>query len=264
MYPILLKIGSLSIYTYGFFIAVSFIVGILLAKQEARRLGENQDKIMDLCFYVLIAAIAGSRLFYVLVNPDIFISDPLEVLRVWNGGLVFYGGFVGALAVGLIYLKKQKMSILKTLDISAPALALAHFFGRIGCFFAGCCYGDVCDLPWAVTFTSSNSLAPVGIPLHPTQIYSSLSNLSIFGFLWFFRTRKKFDGQLFWVYVLLYGIARSFIEVFRGDFRGRLVFGLLSTSQVIGGILIVTAVVMLILLGRRTAFEQKAAKEYNH
>lgn len=261
MYPILFKIGTLSIYTYGFFIAVSFIVGILLAKHEAGRLGEDQDKIMDLCFYVLIAAIVGSRLFYVLVNPDIFLSDPLEVLRIWNGGLVFYGGFIGALPVGLIYLKKQKMSVLKTLDISAPSLAMAHFFGRIGCFFAGCCYGDVSDLPWAVTFTNTNSLAPVGIPLHPTQIYSSLSNLSIFGFLWFFRPRKTFDGQIFWIYVLLYGIARSFIEVLRGDFRGHLIFGILSISQAIGGILIVIAVVMLILLGRRTALGQRATKE---
>ena len=118
MYPILFKIGSLSIYTYGFFIAVSFIVGILLAKYEAGRLGEDQEKIMDLCFYVLVAAIVCSRLFYVWVNPDIFLSDPLEVFRIWNGGLVFYGGFVGALAVGLIYVKKQKMSILKTMPLS--------------------------------------------------------------------------------------------------------------------------------------------------
>ncbi len=263
MYPILFKIGTLSIYTYGFFIAVSFITGILLAKHEAGRLGEDQEKIMDLCFYVLIAAIAGSRLFYVLVNPDIFLSDPLEVFRIWNGGLVFYGGFIGALAVGLIYVKKQKMSILKTLDISAPSLAIAHFFGRIGCFFAGCCYGDISDLPWAVTFTNPDSLAPVGIPLHPTQIYSSLSNLSIFGFLWFFRLRKKFDGQIFWIYVLLYGTARSFIEMLRGDFRGQPIFGIVSISQAIGGILIVVAIVMLILLGRRAARAQRSARESN-
>lgn len=261
MHPILFKIGTLSIYTYGFFIAVSFIVGILLAKYEARRLGEDREKIMDLCFYALVAAIVGSRLFYVLVNPDLFLSDPFEVFRIWNGGLVFYGGFISALAVGLIYVKKKKMPILKTLDIAAPSLAIAHFFGRIGCFFAGCCYGDVSELPWAITFTNPNSLAPVGVPLHPTQIYSSLSNLCIFGFLWFFRLRKKFDGQLFWLYVLLYGIARSIIEVFRGDFRGHLIFGILSTSQAIGGILIVLAVVMLIFLRRRTTLTEEAAKD---
>lgn len=253
MHPVLLKLGKLSIHTYGFFIATGFIVGILLAKFEAKRLGEDQEKIMDLCFYILIASIVGARLFYVFTNHGMFLSDPLEILRVWNGGLVFYGGFIGALVTVVVYIKKKKISPWKTVDILTPSLALGYCIARLGCFSAGCCYGKASDLPWAVTFTNPGSLAPLGIPLHPTQLYSSLINLLIFSFLWFFRSRKKFDGQLFWIYVLLYGITRSFIEILRGDFRGPPVFGMLSISQTIGGAMTVIAIAMLIFLGRRAA-----------
>jgi phosphatidylglycerol:prolipoprotein diacylglycerol transferase len=251
MHPILFKIGKLSLYTYGLFVALGFVAGIMVARHEGKRLQEDQDKIMDLCFYVLIAAIAGSRLFYVFTNFSMFISDPLEIFRIWNGGLVFYGGFILALISAIVYVKRKGMSLFKTSDIMAPALAIGHAIGRIGCFFAGCCYGKACDLPWAVTFTSPDSLAPLNIPLHPTQLYAAAANLMIFIFIWLLRGRKKFDGQIFWIYVLLYGAARSIIEVFRGDFRGDLVFGTLSISQTIGGSMVVVSIVMLVLLGKR-------------
>jgi len=251
MFPVLLKIGPISIFTYGFFIAVGFLAGIFLATKEAKRLGEDHEKIMDLCFYVLIAAILGSRLFYVATSPGMFLRDPVEILKIWNGGLVFYGGFIAALVTGVIFLKIKNIPVLKTADIMAPSIALAHFFGRIGCFFAGCCYGKYCDLPWAVTFNHSDSLAPTGIPLHPTQLYEALCNLGIFLFLFFCSKRKKYDGQIFWMYVLLYGITRSVIETFRGDFRGDYIFGNLSVSQVIGGLMAVISVVMLLIQSRR-------------
>ncbi|MBC8199538.1 MAG: prolipoprotein diacylglyceryl transferase [Desulfobacterales bacterium] len=251
MHPVLLKLGPFSIHTYGFFIAMGFIAGILLAKREAKRLGEDPERIMDLSFYLLIAAIVGSRLFYIFINPEIFVSDILESFRIWNGGLVFYGGFIAALIVGLIYLKIKKMPLWRTMDIAAPSLALGQFFGRLGCFSAGCCYGKACDLPWAVTFTNPDTLAPIGIPIHPTQLYQALGNLSIFAFLWFFRTRKKFDGHLFWMYVMLYAIIRSFIEIFRGDFRGEPIFGVLSVAQAIGIIMVPAAVIMMIILKKQ-------------
>jgi phosphatidylglycerol:prolipoprotein diacylglycerol transferase len=251
MFPVLLKIGSLSIFTYGFFIAIGFLAGIFLAVKEAKRLGEDHEKIMDLCFYVLIAAILGSRLFYVATSPEMFMNNPVEILKIWNGGLVFYGGFIAALVTGVVYLKVQNIPVWRTADIMAPSLALAHFFGRIGCFFAGCCYGKYCDLPWAVTFNHPDSLAPTGIPLHPTQLYESLSNLIIFSILWFFRKRKKHDGQIFWIYVLLYGVTRSVIETFRADFRGEYIFGYLSVSQGIGGFMALVSVIMLLILSRR-------------
>jgi phosphatidylglycerol:prolipoprotein diacylglycerol transferase len=200
---------------------------------------------------VLIAAILGSRLFYVATSPEMFMNNPVEILKIWNGGLVFYGGFIAALVTGVVYLKVQNIPVWRTADIMAPSLALAHFFGRIGCFFAGCCYGKYCDLPWAVTFNHPDSLAPTGIPLHPTQLYESLSNLIIFSILWFFRKRKKHDGQIFWIYVLLYGVTRSVIETFRADFRGEYIFGYLSVSQGIGGFMALVSVIMLLILSRR-------------
>ena len=143
------------------------------------------------------------------------------------------------------------MPLWQTIDILTPSLALGHFFGRLGCFSAGCCYGITCDLPWAVTFTNPNSLALKNVPLHPTQLYSSFANLVILGFLWYFRRRKKFDGQLFWSYVFIYAIVRSIIEVFRGDFRGSFFMGIFSTSQVIASIFCIIAVFMLFILGNQ-------------
>jgi len=189
MHPVLLKLGPLTIHTYGFFIAMGFIAGIFLAKREAKRLGESPERIMDLSFYILIAAIAGSRLLYIFINPEIFLSDILESFRIWNGGLVFYGGFIAALIVGIVYLKMKKMPLWRTTDIAALSLALGQFFGRLGCFSAGCCYGKACDLPWAVTFTNPDTLAPIGIPLHPSQLYQAAGNLIIFVILWLFRRR---------------------------------------------------------------------------
>lgn len=252
MYPILLKIGKLSLHTYGFLVAMGFLAGILIAQREAKRLGEDPDKIMDLSFYVMISAILGSRLFYIFTNPETYLSDPLEIFRLWNGGLVFYGGFIAALVTGLIYLKIKKMPLWKTTDIAALSLAAGQFLGRLGCFSAGCCYGKACDLPWAVTFTNLDTLAPTGIPIHPTQLYHAISNLSIFAFLWFFRTRKKFNGQIFWMYILLYAVTRSFIEIFRGDFRGEPVLGILSVAQAIGIIMAPIAIVMMIILKKQS------------
>ena len=250
MFPVLFKIGKWSIYTYGLFVALGTIVAILLVEREAKKLGQDHEQIMDLCVYLLVAAIVDSRLFYIFSNPKLFLSDPLEIFRIWNGGLVFYGGFVTALIAAILYLKGKKISLFSTADIIAPPLALGHFFGRLGCLFAGCCYGKATALPWAITFANTESLAPLGLSLHPTQLYAAINNMLIFVVLWFFRSRKKFAGQIFWIYVLLYGAARSFIEIYRGDFRGVLIFGVLSISQVIAAAMTVMAVVMLIVLHR--------------
>jgi len=251
MHPILFQFKGVVVYTYGFFIALGFLVGITLAGYEGKRVGENPEKIMDLSFYLLVSAIVGSRLFYVVTRPDIFFSNPLEILKIWNGGLVFYGAFIFAAITAIVYLKKNKMALWKITDILAPSLVLAQVFGRIGCFFAGCCYGKECNLPWAVTFTNPNSLAPTNIMLHPSQLYHALGNLIIFGVLWLIRKRKGFDGQVFWIYVLLYGLIRAFLEIFRGDYRGQEVLGTFSISQAIGLSMAGLAVCMIIFLGRR-------------
>jgi phosphatidylglycerol---prolipoprotein diacylglyceryl transferase len=248
MYPILIQFGKISLYTYGLFVALGFFVGMTLAQKEARRLGQDPNQIMDVGFFLLIAALVGARLFYVLVNPQPFLEDPFEVFRIWNGGLVYYGGFLGALLVAIIFVRKKQLSFWQMTDIFTPSLAIGHVLGRIGCFFAGCCYGKSCDLPWAVTFHNSESLAPIGIPLHPTQIYSAFANLFIFLLVWFFRGKKSYNGQLFWLYVLFYGVIRTIIETFRGDPRGQFFIESVSVSQFIGIGLAIISVFMLLFL----------------
>jgi len=148
MHPVLLKIGELiTIHTYGFFIALAALAAMFISRYEAKRLGVDPDKVVDACFYVVIAAIVGSRLFYVFTNFDFFISEPLEVFKIWNGGLVFYGGFIGSATVLIVYMKIYHLPLGKMSDIAALALPLGHAVGRIGCFFAGCCYGKICHHP---------------------------------------------------------------------------------------------------------------------
>ncbi len=251
MHPILIQFGKVSLYTYGLFVALGFFAGITVAQKEARRQGYDPNLVMDLGFIIIISALVGSRLFYVLVTPGPFLEDPLEVLRIWNGGLVFYGGFIAAIAAAVVYAKRKHISFWLTADIFAPGLAMGHVFGRIGCLFAGCCYGRTCDFPWAVTFNNPESLAPTGVPLHPTQLYSALANLMLFAFLWLFRKKKTYDGQLFWLYVMLYGMVRSLIELFRGDPRGYFLIEKISVSQSIGIGLALLSVIMLFYLKKQ-------------
>ncbi len=253
MHPVLFKFGEFAIHTYGFFVAMAVLAGIAIAKYEARRLGLDTEKVVDACFYVVVAAIIGSRLFYVLTNLEFFKSEPMEVFKIWNGGLVFYGGFIAAALVLIVFLKIHHLPLGKMSDIAALSLPLGHAFGRIGCFFAGCCYGKLCHEPWAVTFTNPDSLAPLYVPLHPTELYSSASNFLIFILIFFLRRFKKYDGQMFWVYIACYGIARSTIEIFRGDFRGATMFNTFSISQTIGISSAVIAIIMLIILGRKNS-----------
>ncbi|HAP66545.1 MAG TPA: prolipoprotein diacylglyceryl transferase [Nitrospinae bacterium] len=250
MHPILFKIGPITIYTYGVLIATAFFLGLALAARQARVEGEDPQKIMDLSFYILISAIAGSRLLYIVVEYKEYISNPLRIFKVWEGGLVFYGGFIIAMAVVIIYIKKNEMSLWKVGDILAPSVAIGQGVGRLGCFFAGCCYGRETDVPWAVIFKNPNTLAPMDVHLHPTQLYDSANGFIIFAILLILRKFKKFDGQLFWTYTLLYAVGRFIVEIFRGDERG-FVTASLSTSQFIAIPLFAVSIVMLIKLKRR-------------
>ena len=256
MHPVLFKFGNVVVYSYGFLIAVGVFLGIVLAMREARRVGENPEKFLDLGFYILVAAIVGSRLFYVVTAWETFADNPLESIKIWKGGLVFYGGFIGAVAAAVVYIKLNRLPIWKTADIVAPSLSLGQAIGRLGCFLAGCCYGRHSDVSWAVTFTDQSCLAPVNTPLHPTQLYSAFTNLAIFIVLWVFSRRNRVPGRVFWTYVLLYGLTRSIIENLRGDFRGAEVFGLLSISQTLGLTGAAVAIVMLIRANRKASVSE--------
>ncbi len=220
MHPILFKIGDFTLYSYGVFVAIGFLAGISYALREARRVGEDPEKILDLCFWILIAAIVGARLMFILVNIKEYIKYPTEIIKIWKGGLVFYGGVILSIIIAAVFMYRHKLNSWKVSDILVTGGALGLFFGRIGCFSAGCCYGKPTDLPWAVTFKNPVSLAALDVPLHPTQLYSSLNGLILFLILLGLRRFKKFEGQITVSFFFLYAITRSIIEIFRDDPRG--------------------------------------------
>jgi phosphatidylglycerol:prolipoprotein diacylglycerol transferase len=257
MFPKLFELGPLTVYTYGVLLAAAYLSGLQLALVRARRRGMDPTRVMDLGIYVIISALVGAKLLLLAVDFDNFRRSPGELFSLVRSGGVFYGGLILAVGVALWYLRRHRMPVWTTCDVFAPGIALGHVIGRIGCFMAGCCYGRSCDLPWAVTFTnplaSSNVGTPLGVPLHPTQLYEAGAELLILvGLLAFERRGRAFAGRTFWAYMLAYAVSRFIIEFFRGDERG-VVLGLMSTSQFISVILAPLSVVMLIVLSRRTA-----------
>jgi phosphatidylglycerol---prolipoprotein diacylglyceryl transferase len=220
MYPILLQIGPLSIYTYGFFLALAFLSAIWIAGREAQRVGVPSTRIHDLGLLIILAALVGSRLLHVLLDLPRFLDQPLDIFKLWEGGLAYHGGLVLGLAATFWYIRRHHLPALATLDILALGAPLGMAIARIGCLMAGCCYGRPTGLPWAVTFTHPESLGPIGVPLHPTQLYEALLSLGIFALIYVMRTRKRFDGQLMGTYFLLGGLVRFGVEFFRADYRG--------------------------------------------
>lgn len=264
MHPVLIQFGSITLYTYGLFVGLGFLAAVTFASHRAKRYGIVQEEMADLFFLILISSVLGARILYIIVNFDEFASDPISVFKIWNGGLVFYGGFIGALVTAFLFVQKKGLPLGKTADIIAPAIALGHAIGRIGCFFAGCCYGQQCDLPWAVTFKDPQSLAPLNVHLHPTQLYEALSNMVLFATLlfvdrWLSSDKKgegdgvkspSKDGAIFWLYIFLYGLFRSIIETFRGDPRGDFISNSLSVSQGIGLFMSFVGICMIFYLLR--------------
>jgi len=262
MYPAFLRINPIVVVsTYGMSLVLALVVGYSITRNEARRCKENPDQYTDLYIYGLIAAVIGSRLFYVLIDPGLLLHDRLAVLKVWQGGLVFYGGFICSLLTVVYYLLHNKRPVLKTLDVLVPGILMGQIIGYLGCLFAGCLHGRPCDYPWAVTFRNPDTMAFWSVPVHPTQLYATLLNLALFVFIWRWRLKKRFDGELFWLYVLIDGISRLVVDHWRGDFRGSLIGGFFSVSQILGSMLICLAVIMLIKLkrGKRFVLEYPAA-----
>jgi len=152
---------------------------------------------------------------------------------VWHGGFTVYGGFLFAGTAGIWYVRKHRLDGWQVADVLAPALALGIAVGRLGCLASGDSYGKVTDAPWAITFTDPRSMAPMGLPLHPTQIYAVIGALFVFILLGYWYHRKRFKGGLFLIFMMAYAVERSFVEIFRNDPRGVYLNGLVSTSQII-------------------------------
>lgn len=229
MHPVLIRIGPFTIYSYGFFIAAAILLGLAIGMREAKHRGLSHRMVPDLGFYIILSAILGARLLYVLLKPDYFLQHPLDIIQFWKGGLVFIGGAIGAVGAAVVYLRLHREPFWSWADAFAPGIAAGQAIGRIGCLMAGCCYGETCALPWAITFTNPNSLAPLHMELHPTQIYHSLAGILTLVLLYGLKKRLQGSGQLFGVLMVCYGALRFAIEFFRGDFRGHL--GPLSVTQ---------------------------------
>ncbi len=247
---------SLPLHTYGLLIATGFIVAIALAQREARRRGQQADRVGDLAFWVLLAALVGSRLYFIAVNWNDYFGDNAwiafhgaripRVLAVWEGGLVFYGGFIAATLTAWWYMRRAKMPFLPYADTIIPSVAVGHFFGRLGCFAAGCCWGAVsaARLPWLTRFppvslayqsfasrpNSGRFLSADRLttrPLHPTQLYEALGELTLFAVLvYLVRPRKRFHGQVLAAWLMAYAVLRTTVEFFRGDVERGVVQGL--------------------------------------
>ncbi len=260
MYPELFRIGSFPINTYGVFLAIAFLTGILIAVKLAERDGLPRERIYDLCLWMLLASLIGSKILMLFTEPE-YRENPMGLLSLdfLRSGGVFYGGLLGAIIAGYVLMRRYKLPWWKTADACAPGIAIGNFFGRQGCFAAGCCWGKPTSLPWGVKFTELGheiTGVPIDQYLHPTQLYESFSMLLAFVFLLWLHKRKRFDGQVILVYALLYSAIRFAIEFMRDDPRGD-ILGLttltgLSTSQMISLVIGIAALVLLIVRNRST------------
>jgi phosphatidylglycerol:prolipoprotein diacylglycerol transferase len=248
MHPILFEIGNWPVYSYGVLLAIAYLAGLQLAVVRARRAGLDGTKVMDLGIYLIIAALVGAKLMLVAVDYQYFRSQPRELFSLVRAGGVFYGGLIAAFFVGLWLIRRYALPLWTTADLIAPGIALGHVIGRFGCLLAGCCYGRPTNVPWAITFTdpvaSINVGTPLGIPLHPTQLYDAGAELVILvALLATERRGRPFAGRTFWLYMLLYAISRFIIEIYRGDERGTIAG--LSTSQFVSAIIVPVSLGML-------------------
>jgi phosphatidylglycerol:prolipoprotein diacylglycerol transferase len=268
MYPILKDFGTwnipflgeipLFLPTYGFILAFAAFTVLFIWIKVAKKEGFKTLQMTDLGFYALLAGILGSKVALLITDFKYYWQNPAEILYIYRAAGVYQGGIIAALAVIILFALKHRLPIWKLADTAALPVPLGQAIGRIGCFFAGCCYGKpAASLPWSITFTSpvayQNTGVPLGIPLHPTQIYQSLNDFILFLILLILWRFKKFNGQILWMYILLYSITRGIIEFFRGDLsRGVYFGGWLSTSQILGMVGAFISIIMLIFLYRKS------------
>jgi len=235
VHSVAFHIGGLAVYWYGILVALGFIAGLWTASRRGLRDGLRAEAILDTGPWLLLGAIAGARLLYVLNHWQTdFAGKPLtNIFNLRLGGMVFYGGLIGATVAVILYLRLKRLPVWKVGDALAPSIALGAVFGRLGCLMNGCCYGRPCDLPWAIHFPADHDTQGAGV--HPVQIYDSLANLALYaGLAWLYR-RKKFDGQVFAAHLLGYAVLRATVETFRNDYARADYFlgGLLTPAQFI-------------------------------
>jgi phosphatidylglycerol:prolipoprotein diacylglycerol transferase len=240
MHPVLFEVGGITVYSYGFMIALGVIGAVAyMVIQGKKDVGLTFDQANTLFLFIFIAAFVGGKFFLLLENPSLYLSAPKKLLT--GRGFVFYGSFLFAIPTMLWFFKKHKLNPYKMLDVMAVVTCIVHMFGRIGCFFAGCCYGKPTTGPLGITFTDQACQAPLNTPLVPTQLLEAGFIFLVMLLLLLIKSKfQKFYGQLFLLYLILYAIGRSILEIFRGDVaRGFIIDGYLSHSQFIALLVVI-------------------------
>jgi phosphatidylglycerol---prolipoprotein diacylglyceryl transferase len=253
MHPILFNFGSITIYTYGFCIAVGALLGFgYMYWQGKKQFGLTFDQSNNLFVMLVVAGIVGGKFFLIFEDPALYLSNPKKLIS--GSGFVFYGSLLLAIPIMLWYFRKIKVPVLGMLDVMAVVTCIVHGCGRIGCFMAGCCYGKPTDSIFGVTFTDPVCQAePLHTSLHPTQLYEAIFIFILMTGLILLKSRKKFDGQLFLIYLIAYAIGRGVLEIFRGDIqRGFVIENILSNSQFISLGVISIAVYFYVRLKRKS------------
>ena len=246
MYPQLLHYGKFFLPTYGFLVSLGVLAGLWLSVRNSERLGMDGEKVWNFGILVVLCGILGAKILYVINDWSTYANNWREIfsLNTLQAGGVFSGGLIGAFLMAAWYIRRHHMPVLRTTDAFAPGLAFGHVLGRFGCFSAGCCYGKPTNHFWGVIFTNplENAVSgtPLGVRIEPTQLIEAAAEFFNFVLLMWLLKRKRFDGQVFGSFMILYGVERYFIEFLRGDpGRGEVFGGLMTGTQLISILLVI-------------------------
>ncbi|MFQ6067893.1 MAG: prolipoprotein diacylglyceryl transferase [bacterium] len=252
MYPVIFKLGSFTLRTYGVIVLFALLVAWWLARKEAKEKDYQLQQIDSFIFLAVTVGVGGARLYYVLFNLSYYLQNPYQISMIWDGGLAIHGGLIGGVLAGIWFCWRNKLRFWRLADTLTPAIILGQAVGRVACFFNGDAYGKPTNLPWGVTFTHPLSSAPKHISLHPTQLYQLAWNLLVFGVVWSFHRRVKYEGELFLMYAILYSLGRFFIENLRGDQLIFSFFGLaISTARTMSVVTILSVVIFHFILRKQ-------------
>ena len=257
MLPVLFDFGSFTVYAWGFTLSIAILLGTVLAIRLARDVGIDSEQVLDLAIWLVVGGVVGARLFYVFVyDPERYLREPLQIFAIWNGGLVYYGALIGGFITGTWYVVRKKLAFWTLADLVSPPLALGYGIVRLGCFMNGCCYGKETDSFLGVVFPHiEGAPCPDLVSRYPTQLFSSAFGFLLFGILLYLWQRRRFDGQVFLVFMILYPIGRSIVEHFRENL---LVFGNTTVAQLVSAVIIVVAGIFYYLRSREAKNEKRS------
>jgi phosphatidylglycerol:prolipoprotein diacylglycerol transferase len=240
----------LTIHWYGVLVAAGFLAGLWTASRRAPRSGIAGERIVDLGPWLILGTLVGARGFYVVSYwREFFAQQPWwEMFAVHHGGLIFYGGLLGASLAVMLYARVKRVALWSLADVLAPSVTLGHALGRVGCLLNGCCFGRPTDLPWAVCYPAGHETFPkeatAATPVHPVQLYEAALNLALYaGLAWVFR-RRQFAGQVFAVYLISYAVLRVFVESFRGDYPVRYLGGIVTPAQLLSALVLAAGLLL--------------------